>query len=189
MVSVVDWISSNRYFYIWITLKRKRGVSHGWHNKHVWFLLAIQILAYQAVVVFRLQVYSPNHINPDKTLLRSTFWQLSELARWGSNTRIIRQGVHLECTLQVKTISHPRWRKFRSFVLTCNLWCSDWCETTLNSPTTEGSSSPFSFLPRCSLKVLQKSVNPLNSGTSSSSLSYTCNFTFVSPAATRVFQL
>lgn len=45
--------------------------------------------------------------------------------------------------------------------------------STLNSPTTVGSSSPFSFFPRCSLKVSQKSVSPLNSGTASSSQSYT----------------
>lgn len=53
-------------------------------------------------------------------------------------------------------------------------WCliyNDW--STLNSPTTVGSSSPFSFFPRCSLKVSQKSVSPLNSGTASSSQSYT----------------
>lgn len=40
-----------------------------------------------------------------------------------------------------------------------------------------GSSSPFSFLPRSSLKVLQKSVSPLKSGTSSSSQSYTWEYT------------
>lgn len=45
---------------------------------------------------------------------------------------------------------------------------------TLNSPTTLGSSSSLSYFPRCSLKVLQKSVRPMNSFTFSSSLSYTC---------------
>lgn len=45
---------------------------------------------------------------------------------------------------------------------------------TLNSPTTDGSSSSSSSLfPRWSLKVWQKSVSPLNWGTSSSSVLYT----------------
>lgn len=58
--------------------------------------LEIQIHSHSAVIVFGLQVYGPDHINPDQTLLRSTIWQLSELT-WGrGNTWVVRQRVHLE---------------------------------------------------------------------------------------------
>lgn len=130
--------------------------------------------SHSAIVVFGLQVCGSDHINPDQALLWTTIWQLSELPRWGSNTRVVRQRVHFEWALQNKEIN-KRTTWYNSLTrhpgyTWCLLW-NDW--STLNSPTTVGSSSPFSFFPRCSLKVSQKSVSPLNSGTSSRSQSYT----------------
>lgn len=61
-----------------------------------------QLDSHSAVVVFGLQVYSPNNVYPDETLLRSTLRELSELTRWRCNTRIIWEGVHLEGTLKIQ---------------------------------------------------------------------------------------
>lgn len=59
-------------------------------------LLVIKIHSHSAIVVFGLQVYGPDHINPNQTLLRSTIWQLSELTWRRSNSWVVWQRVHLE---------------------------------------------------------------------------------------------
>lgn len=108
MVSVVDRVPSQRNLYVWITLSRRENTSSSrrcWIGHVCWnmllLLLVIQIYSHSAVIVLGLQVYGPNHINPDQTLLRSALWQLSELTGRGSNTWVIRQRVHFEWTLQV----------------------------------------------------------------------------------------
>lgn len=123
---------------------------------------------YSAIVVFGLQVYGPDHIHPDQTLLGSTVRELSELTWRSSNTGVIWQRVHFKGALMGDK-SVCIWFQFMEACKHQNI--------TFSSPTTVGSSSPFSFLPRCSLNVLQKSVSPLNSTIFSSSESYTWEHT------------
>lgn len=60
-----------------------------------------QINSHSAIVVFGLQVYGLDHVDPDQTLLGPTVWELSELTWRSSNTGIIRQRVHFERALMV----------------------------------------------------------------------------------------
>lgn len=60
-----------------------------------------QINSYSAIVVFGLQVYGPDHIHPDQTLLGPTVWELSELTWRSSNIGVVWQRVHFKGALMV----------------------------------------------------------------------------------------
>lgn len=62
--------------------------------------------SHSAIIVFGLQVYGPDHIDPDQTLLRSTLRQLSELTGRRSDAWVVWQRVHLERTLHVQEHTH-----------------------------------------------------------------------------------
>lgn len=135
-----------------------------------------RVNAHSAIVVFGLQVYSLDHIHPDQTLLGAAVRELSELTWRSSNTRVIWQRVHFERALLGDESEYICFLQ-RISCGQCGSLHKKHRHETFSSPTTVGSSSPFSFLPRCSLKVLQKSVRFLKSATFSSSQSYTWEHT------------
>lgn len=101
MISVVNWILPKWELYVWITLTREKKNVFRHLLSEVIGIVVRQINSHFAIVVFGLQVYGPDHIHPDQTLLGPTVWELSELTWRSSNTGVIWQRVHFEGALMV----------------------------------------------------------------------------------------